>query len=51
MKDEANKRVAIPAESLQPCAKKPYQTPQLTVHGRVDEITQLLAFCPPGSHC
>ena len=25
-------------------AKKPYQTPELTVHGRVDELTQFLAM-------
>lgn len=51
MTDELNTRVTVPAEGAQPPVKKPYQTPQLTVHGRVDEITQLLTICPPGSHC
>ena len=51
MTDELNARVIIPKEAAQKRAKKPYQTPQLTVHGRVDEITQFLTICPPGSHC
>lgn len=29
--------------SAEPGDKKPYQSPELAVHGRVDEITQFLA--------
>ncbi len=29
-------------DSAQPAAKKPYQTPQLAVHGRVEEITKFM---------
>jgi len=30
--------------------KKPYQTPELTVHGRVDEITQFVTRHSLGCH-
>lgn len=36
MKDKTNPGTA----AERPAGKKPYQTPRLTVHGRVDEITQ-----------
>jgi hypothetical protein len=33
--------------SAEPDAKKPYQSPELTVHGKVDEITQFLLAVSP----
>ena len=37
-------QIESPAESG---VKKPYQSPELTVHGRVDEITQFLLSISP----
>ena len=38
-----NENQVVPAEkSAEPTPKKTYKKPQLTVHGRVDEITKVL---------
>jgi len=42
MTNQDDKTVAPAEQSAQPTDKKPYQTPELTAHGRVDEITQVL---------
>ena len=34
-------------QSAETGSKKPYQTPELTVHGRVNEITQFLTISNP----
>ncbi|HLK50255.1 MAG TPA: hypothetical protein VKT49_19065 [Bryobacteraceae bacterium] len=34
-------------ESAEPGCKKPYQSPELTVHGRVDQLTRFLAISNP----
>lgn len=42
MTNHDDQRGMTPPASAQPAAKKPYQTPQLTVHGRVEEITKFM---------
>ena len=47
MTDKNNNR-AMPGQQPEPAnAKKPYQTPALTAHGRVDEITKVLLAISP----
>jgi hypothetical protein len=42
MKNTNETRMVKVEPSAEPDIKKPYQTPELTVHGRVDQITQFL---------
>lgn len=43
MTNQNENRVLQADQPVEPAVKKPYQTPELTVHGKVDEIT--LASC------
>ena len=42
MTNQNEYRPAPAPQALQSGSKKPYHTPQLLVHGRVDEITKFL---------
>jgi len=42
MTNKKDNRFSAEEKSSQPAAKKPYQAPVLTVHGRVDQITKFL---------
>ncbi|MBZ5578809.1 MAG: hypothetical protein LAP40_19785 [Acidobacteriia bacterium] len=42
MTNNDDNRVAPADQSAPPAPKKSYQTPEVAVHGRVDEITQML---------
>jgi len=44
MRNHNDNRVATAGLSVPPAAKRPYQTPELTVHGRVEEITKFMLF-------
>lgn len=42
-----DERQSLKTEAAEGGAKKPYETPELTVHGRVDQLTQFLAISNP----
>jgi hypothetical protein len=42
MKKQNENQVTPAEKSAEGAPKKPYQKPELTVHGRVDEITKVL---------
>ncbi len=47
MTNQVENRVPQAEYSAGSGAKKSYQTPELAVHGRVNEITQFLPFASP----
>jgi hypothetical protein len=50
MTNQNENRIRQAEQTADRGAKKKYQTPELTVHGRVDEITRFLPFANPISH-
>jgi len=46
---ERKEVISIKTETINPARKKPWTTPELTVHGTVEELTQQLKLKVPGT--
>ena len=47
MTNQNESQILQPESDVQTDAKKPYQTPELTIHGRVNEITKFMLAISP----